>query len=116
MQSRSEHDWPFVPKIKTSFPSPPTQQGATTAVECMAALGPVAEVWMLVPQGFLLLLCQPLEPVVPLAGGFRLVFVHAVKDAEDAEDDSSDLAAQVDGMSDGVSGGVGIRVGPSTRG
>lgn len=68
---------------------------------------------MPISQLVLLLLGEPLEPVVPLAGRTRLVLVHAVEDAKEREAQRADLPAQVDGVAGEVFGGFGADVGPS---
>jgi len=55
------------------------------------------------------------ESVVALALGAQTVLALTVEDAEDGEEESRDLAAEVDGVAGWVLGCVGGDVGPSVR-
>ena len=71
---------------------------------------------MSVPQMFLLLLRQTLQPVVALACGPLTVLPCAVEDAEQGETHGGDLPAKVDGVAGVVAGRVGGDVGPAVGG
>ena len=67
----------------------------------------------MVPERLLLLLRQPLQTMVPLAGRPQTVLTHAVQDTKDGQADGSNLASEVDAVAGGVSGCVCGDISPS---
>lgn len=85
----------------------PRQSAVSRAIS-----GHVPELGVPVTQIRLLILCQAIQPVVPLASRPQPVLPHAVENAKHRKGERSNLPAEVNRVAGGVSGRVALRVGP----